>query len=224
MRKLPVYLILDTSGSMHGEPIEQVKNGLQMLVNALRQDPHALEAAYLSVITFDSSARQVVPLTELTAFQVPSIQANGVTSLGEALALAGERASVEVAKTTAETKGDWKPMVFIMTDGAPTDDWKKGLTRFREQKWGAVVACGVNDAKMDVLQEIAGEAIVKLQTSDQTQMAAFFAWVSQSVAVNSQKMSDGEQGASGFENLPPPPPELSIEDLPPPPPEINISV
>ena len=59
MRRLPVYLLLDTSGSMSGEPIEQVKNGLQMLVAGLRQDPYALETAYLAVITFDSAAQEV---------------------------------------------------------------------------------------------------------------------------------------------------------------------
>ena len=65
MRRLPVYLLLDCSGSMYGEPIEAVKNGVQVLVSTLRQDPYALETAYLSIITFDSSAQQVSPLTEL---------------------------------------------------------------------------------------------------------------------------------------------------------------
>ena len=53
MRRLPVYLLLDTSGSMHGEPIEAVKNGMQILLSTLRQDPYALETAYLSLIAFD---------------------------------------------------------------------------------------------------------------------------------------------------------------------------
>ncbi len=61
LRRLPVYLLLDTSGSMHGEPIEAVKNGVQTLLTTLKQDPYALETAYVSVITFDSSARQAVP-------------------------------------------------------------------------------------------------------------------------------------------------------------------
>lgn len=69
MRRLPVYLLLDCSGSMFGEPIEAVKNGVQVLVSTLRQDPYALETAYLSIITFDSDARQTTPLTELAAFQ-----------------------------------------------------------------------------------------------------------------------------------------------------------
>lgn len=87
MRRLPVYLLVDTSGSMMGEAIESVRNGLQMLVSALRQDPYALETAYLSVITFDSKAKQVTPLTELMSFQLPTIEASGLTSMGEALSL-----------------------------------------------------------------------------------------------------------------------------------------
>ena len=52
MRRLPVYLLLDTSGSMMGEPIEAVKNGVEILVSSLRQDPYALETAHLSIISF----------------------------------------------------------------------------------------------------------------------------------------------------------------------------
>ncbi|MEF8720500.1 MAG: VWA domain-containing protein, partial [Candidatus Accumulibacter necessarius] len=85
MRRLPVYLLLDTSGSMSGEPIEAVKNGVQILVSTLRQDPYALETAFLSIITFDSAAKQVVPLTELATFQTPPISASGSTELGAAL-------------------------------------------------------------------------------------------------------------------------------------------
>ncbi len=80
MRRLPVFLLLDTSGFMTGELIEQLKNGVQMLVSALRQDPYALETAYLSVITFDSIARETVPLTKLAAFQVPEISDSSAMS------------------------------------------------------------------------------------------------------------------------------------------------
>ena len=122
MRKLPVYLLLDTSGSMYGEPIEAVKNGVQVLVSTLRSDPYALETAYLSIITFNNTAQQVTPLTELANFQQPNIDASGCTALGEALSLLANKVDQEVTKTTTDVKGDWKPLVFIMTDGVPTDD------------------------------------------------------------------------------------------------------
>lgn len=208
-RRLPVYLVLDTSGSMMGEPIAAVETGVQTLVSALRQDPYALETAYLSVITFDNSAKQIVPLTELTAFQMPSISANGLTSLGDALKLLANKIDMEVAKTTAEVKGDWKPLVFIMTDGGPTDDWQRGLGEFRKRKTGMVVACAAGQAAdTNVLKQIT-ECVVQLDTADSSTIKAFFKWVSASVSTGSQKVDSGNE-VVGIGELPPPPPEVNI--------------
>ncbi len=210
MRRLPVYLLLDCSGSMYGEPIEAVKNGVQVLVSTLRQDPYALETAYLSIITFDSSAQQVAPLTELAAFQQPNIQASGCTALGEALALLSQKADQEVTKTTEEQKGDWKPLVFIMTDGEPTDDLNKGLAEFKKRKWGMVVACAAGSgANTDTLKKIT-ECVVSLDTADSATIKAFFKWVSASVSSGSMKVEETGAEATTLSELPPPPPEVNI--------------
>src|SRR5918993_336696 len=103
MRRLPVYLLLDTSGSMTGEPIEAVKNGVQVMISSLRQNPQAIETAFISIITFDSVAKQIVPLTDLASFQMVDIKATGTTCLGEALRLVSTCIDNEVAKTTAYT-------------------------------------------------------------------------------------------------------------------------
>lgn len=210
MRRLPVYLLLDCSGSMYGEPIEAVKNGVQVLVSTLRQDPYALETAYLSIITFDSSAQQVTPLTELAAFQQPNIQASGCTALGEALALLAQKADQEVTKTTVEQKGDWKPLVFIMTDGEPTDDLNMGLAEFKKRKWGMVVACAAGaGANTDTLKKIT-ECVVSLDTADSATIKAFFKWVSASVSSGSMKVEETGSEATTLSELPPPPPEVNI--------------
>lgn len=210
MRRLPVYLLLDTSGSMHGEPIEAVKTGVQTLISTLRQDPYALETAYLSVITFDSKAQQVIPLTELPSFQIPSITASGVTELGEALELLADCIDREVTKTTQEVKGDWKPLVFIMTDGSPTDDWKKGLAKLNLKRLGIIVACAAGHAAdTSVLKQIT-EAVVKLDAADSSAIKAFFRWVSDSISTGSQKVEQGYKEVAGLEDLPPPPPEVNI--------------
>ena len=120
-RRLPVYLLLDCSGSMMGEPIEAVRQGIKALLSELRGNPQALETAYLSVITFDSSARQVTPLTELMSFTEPQINASGATAMGGALRVLMECADKEVRKGSEEQKGDYRPLVFILTDGCPTD-------------------------------------------------------------------------------------------------------
>jgi uncharacterized protein YegL len=210
MRRLPVYLLLDTSGSMSGEPIEAVKNGVQVLISTLRSDPYALETAYLSVITFDSSARQLVPLTELSMFQMPEIQASGATSFGEALTLLANKVSTEVTKTTAEVKGDWKPIVFLMTDGGPTDNWQQGLADFKKQKFGMVVACAAGQgADTNILKQLT-EIVVQLDTADSATIKAFFKWVSASVGTTSAKIETGGKEVTGLNELPPPPPEVNI--------------
>jgi uncharacterized protein YegL len=210
MRKLPVYLLLDTSGSMYGEPIEAVKNGVQTLVAALRQDPYALETAYLSVITFDNGARQVVPLTELANFQMPNIQAQGQTTMGEALKLLAQCVDREVQKTTAEVKGDWKPIVFIMTDGTPTDDLQNGLQAFKSRRFGMIIACAAGaNANVDSLRQIT-ESIVSLDTADSSTISAFFKWVSASISTGSQKVESSGKEVAGLQELPPPPPEINI--------------
>jgi uncharacterized protein YegL len=210
MRRLPVYLLLDTSGSMNGEPIEAVKNGVQVLVSTLRQDPYALETAYLSVITFDSSAQQLVPLTELGSFQQPAILATGTTALGGALTLLALRIEAEVGKTTTEQKGDWKPLVFIMTDGVPTDDWQKGLNDLKKIKTGMIIACAAGpNVDTSILKQIA-DVVVQLDTADSTTIKAFFKWVSASVSSGSQKVETGLGEAATLKDLPPPPPEVNL--------------
>lgn len=211
MRKLPVYLVLDTSGSMSGEPIQAVENGMQMLVSALRQDPQALESAYLSVITFDSSAKQIVPLTDLASFQMPTLSANGTTELGAGLSLVNTCAQNEVRKSTPEKKGDWRPLVFLMTDGSPTDNWQTGLTEFAASRWGMVICCAAGQsADTTVLKQISPECVVQLDTADSKTLAAFFKWVSASISASSKSVNEGRKEVTGLDQLPPPPPEITI--------------
>lgn len=86
-RRLPVYILIDTSGSMKGEPIESVKVGLSDMIASLRLDPYALETACISIITYDKDVKQILPLTELENLQLPDIACpdSGPTHTGAAL-------------------------------------------------------------------------------------------------------------------------------------------
>lgn len=210
MRRLPVYLVLDTSGSMVGEPIEAVKNGVQVMISSLRQNPQAIETACISVITFGSSAHQLIPLTDLASFQMVDLKASGTTSLGEALKLLSIKIDTEVAKTTTERKGDWKPLVFIMTDGMPTDDWESGMHEFKKRKTAFTVACAAGDgADTDILKQIT-DSVISLDTADSQAISRFFAWVTASIGVSSTKLETSGKEVTGLNELPPPPSELNI--------------
>jgi len=210
MRRLPVYLLLDTSGSMSGEPIEAVKNGVQVMISSLRQNAQAIETAFISVITFDNAAQQLIPLTDLASFQMADIRATGVTALGDALRLVANKIDTEVAKTTPEQKGDWKPLVFIMTDGIPTDDWQSGLNEFKKRKTAFTVACAAGSgADTSILKQIT-ENVVSLDTADSASIGKFFLWVTASIGVTSTKVEDSGKEVQGLNELPPPPAELNI--------------
>ena len=196
---------------MSGEPINAVRNGLDLLVSTLRQDPYALETAFLSVITFDTDANQIVPLTEITDFQTPNIEAGGVTALGDALKTVARCINTEVQRTSAETKGDWKPLVFLMTDGLPTDSWESGLHEFRAAKPGLTVCCAAGPAAdTNVLSQIS-EVVVTLDTADSSTISAFFKWVSASITTSSRKVDLSKNDIEGGD-LPPPPAGISLNE------------
>lgn len=207
-RRLPVYLVLDCSGSMAGEPIEAVRQGIKALLAELRSDPQALETAFLSVITFDSTARQVCPLTELMAFQEPTLDATGTTALGEALKLLEQAIDKEVLKSTATQKGDWRPLVFLITDGEPTDSWQGPADAIKKRRLGNIIACAAgSNAKTDPLKHIT-ETVVKLDNLQPDTLKQFFKWVSASVKMTSASV--GQVTADAPVGLPPAPAQIQI--------------
>ncbi len=146
-RRLPIYIVVDVSGSMSGAPIEAVNAGLKEMDSALKSDPHALESGYVSIIAFESEARQVLPLTEVQAFTPPSLAAGGGTALGAALRKLGQCLDSEVQAKSANHAGDWKPLVFLMTDGEPTDEWRADSEAFKRRQKARpanliVIGCG----------------------------------------------------------------------------------
>lgn len=208
-RRLPVYLVLDCSGSMSGDPIQAVRQGVKALVADLQTEPYAIETAYLSVIAFESTAQQICPLTELLAFQEPNLVAGGTTSLGEALKLLTKCFDKDVNKASETQKGDWKPLVFLMTDGMPTDSWERAADELKQKKPANIIACAAGaNADEYVLKRIT-EIVVKLDDLQPDTLKAFFKWVTQSIKQTSQSVSQVMADDQPV-NLPPPPPQIQI--------------
>lgn len=128
-RHLPVYLLLDTSWSMDGAPIEAVRRGLEQFQREVADDQFAREIVTVGVITFSSTAQLVTNgLVPIAVFQPPTLETQGVTRLDLAFNVLLESMEQHVVKAVKSDpngeggqKGDWKPAVFILTDGQPTD-------------------------------------------------------------------------------------------------------
>lgn len=208
-RRLPVYILLDTSGSMRGEPIHSVNVGLHAMLGALRQDPYSLESVHLSIITFDIEAKEYIPLTPLDQIRFTDVTVpdSGATFLGAALEMLINLVDRDVKKSTVDAKGDWRPLLFIMTDGSPTDlqAYREAISEIKLRDFGSIVACAAGPkAKQGILLELTDQ-VVTLDTMDTTAFSSFFKWVSASVAVGSSSA-----GVSGQTSLPPPPPEIQL--------------
>lgn len=209
VRRLPVYILLDTSGSMRGEPIHSVNVGLQAMMSALRQDPYALESVHVSIVTFDVEAREYLPLTPLDEVRLEEIAVpgSGATFLGAALELLIAKVDREVRRSTDEAKGDWRPLLFVMTDGSPSDllAYREAIAEIKKRHFGAIVACAAGPkVKLELLHELT-DRVVKLDTLDAAAFSGFFQWVSASVAAGSSSA-----GLEGQVTLPPPPAEVQL--------------
>ena len=194
---------------MKGEAIESVNTGLESMLTFLRQDPFALESVHLSIITFDAEVKEILPLTELEHVQLPKIVTpdSGPTHLGKALELLCQTVDRDVIRNTAEQKGDWMPLLFIMTDGSPSDiqTFREQVPEVKKRNFGNIIACAAGPkAKDSFLKEITPD-VVHLDTTDSATFQQFFKWVSSTVSVGNRSM-----GTASEPMLPPPPPELQI--------------
>jgi uncharacterized protein YegL len=212
MRRLPVYLLIDTSGSMYGERIAAVNNGLQALVSRLRQDPFALESVHVAIITFDRDVKQVLPLTALENLRLPEISTpqSSPTNMGAALEILLNKVDAEVRLGTADTKGDWRPLVFLMTDGKPSDLalYRAMIPLVQKRNFACVVACAAGSQAEDIILKELTSTVVHLDTADSATLASFFKWVSDSIGTGNRSV-----GTVEAITLPDPPKEVHVVEL-----------
>ena len=208
MRRLPVYILIDTSTSMRGEPIIAVELGLKALMESLNRDPYALETVCLSIITYNSQAEQILPLTEVYKTRIPELTAKGRSALGEALELLCEKVKKEVHKNTPEAKGDWKPLLFVLSDGGYSGPIAKPISEFKKLQFGFVVACAAGSkSKIDVLRKITPN-VIQISSTDTINIKAYFKWISSSISTTSTRIENTGESDITLEELPPLPKEI----------------
>lgn len=198
MRRLPIYFLIDISESMVGEPIQQVEEGLATIIQALKTDPHALETVYVSIIVFAGQPKTLVPLQEIVSFYPPKFPIGSGTSLSKGLGHLMYELRNNIVKTTYEVKGDWKPIVFLFTDGVPTDDTQAAINEWKNnwQRTANLIAVSFgNETDTKLLGQLTENVLHFKNTSVQS-YKEFFKWVTDSIKTSSISV---ENNSSGFE-------------------------
>lgn len=189
--RCPCILLLDTSGSMSGPPIQALNAGLQTFKDELNKDSLAMLRVEIAIITFGPVA---VKQDFVTAgqFAAPTLGTTGDTPMGEAINLALDK--ITARKQLYKQKGIsfYRPWVFLITDGSPTDEWQTAARRVHDaesQKKVSFFAVGVAGADMSTLAQIASRQPLNL---DGLKFREMFEWLSTSLSSISRSKPNEE--------------------------------
>lgn len=197
--RCPCVLVLDVSGSMAGAPVAALNGGLQTFQTELQGDSLAAQRVEVAVVTFGGRVQTVCEFQSAQNFQPPTLVVGGETPMGEAI-----RRGVDLV---TQRKKDYKqaglhyfrPWVFLITDGAPSDEWQSAadlIRRGEAEKSFAFFSVGVEGANFDLLRQLTVRAPLKL---DGLKFGPLFVWLSQSMRSISQS-NPGEEAKVALPN------------------------
>ncbi|MEH1856273.1 MAG: VWA domain-containing protein [Nostoc sp.] len=190
--RCPVILLLDTSGSMSGQPIQELNRGLAAFKQDVQKDSQASLSVEVAMITFGPIVKLTQDFVTIDQFTPPTLEVGGVTPMGAAIEYALD--FLENRKQTYKDNGIlyYRPWVFLITDGAPTDYWDSAAQRLRQaeaQSRLSFFAVGVKDADMNILKQISPPERPPV-TLNGLDFRELFVWLSASV----KRVSSGKVG------------------------------
>jgi len=191
--RCPCVLLLDVSTSMDGQPIAQLNLGLRAYQQDLVADSLAAQRVEVAIVTFGGRVEVAQPFVGAAAFVPPILRADGDTPMGAAIRHGVELVAQRKASYKQSGLHYFRPWIFLITDGAPTDVWQPAAQLVREGEAGkafAFFAVGVEGANMDVLAQIAVRPPLALKGLSFREM---FVWLSQSQRTVSQSKPGEEE-------------------------------
>ncbi|SEN98182.1 Uncharacterized conserved protein YegL, contains vWA domain of TerY type [Duganella sp. CF517] len=178
--RCPCVLLLDVSGSMSGAAISELNAGLATFRDELAADSLAMQRVEVAIVTFGPTQVEL-PFTSAGAFYPPALNARGDTPMGSAIIQALDLLRDRKAEYRANGIAFYRPWVFLITDGAPTDSWQTAAAAVKEgetSKSFAFFAIGVKGANMEILSQISVRSPLSLQ---ELKFRELFSWLSNSL-------------------------------------------
>lgn len=183
-QKCLCVLVLDVSGSMSGEPIQELNKGLQDFYQEIDKDNTTRQRLEVSLITFSHIVNTVQEPALVENFTMPTLSASGSTAMVTAVNHAIDKVAARKQWYKDTNQAYYRPWIILMTDGEPDSDQDvAGLAQRIKQdvaaKKYAFLPIGVEGAKMSILKQIeSGIPAMKLQG---TKFSSFFKWLSASM-------------------------------------------
>jgi uncharacterized protein YegL len=189
--RCPCVLLLDTSGSMAGSAIHALNQGLQAFQMDLMRDELAQRRVEVAIVTFGNGGVQTVQeFVTVDQFRAPQLSAGSGTPMGKAIEQAITMLRYRKEQYKANGVAYYRPWIFMITDGAPTDHWQEAAQSVHAEEAAgslAFFAVGVEGANMQTLSQIAVRPPMMLQG---LQFVNLFIWLSRS----QQRVSAGRVG------------------------------
>lgn len=183
--RCPCVLLLDTSGSMAGAPINALNEGLRTFKHALNQDNLAKKRTEVAVVTFDTEVKVVQDFVTVEHFEPPTLTTGGLTYMGFGINKAVDMIQNRKSRYQEHAISYYRPWVFIITDGQPSGEpeeiVERGAQRIKDEEANksiAFFAVGVENANMTRLRQIVVRTPLKLKGLSFQEM---FLWLSASM-------------------------------------------